>query len=314
MASLSFFSPEQLLTGLGVLSVLWLCLKAAWSLAQGLRIYVLSHVWKGVDVASYGPWAVVTGATAGIGKAYAHELARRGLNVVLISRSLEKLEQVATEIEEQHGRSTKVIQADFTHGLEIYESIQASLQGLEIGILVNNVGHVISKPLCFLDVDNADKCIDDLVHCNMLSTAKMTQIVLPQMVARKKGIIINMSSVLGRRPFPMSIMYSGTKTFDDFFSRALDIEYRPKGIIVQSVLPLFVNTNMTSHYRKFLMSTSETFAHKALNTVGIASRTSGCLSHSFQYLLMNKLFPDWLHLTSLGTWLVHRISNLLMHK
>ncbi|KAL8219755.1 UNVERIFIED_CONTAM: hypothetical protein K2H54_032878 [Gekko kuhli] len=62
-------------------------------------------------------------------------LARRGLNVVLISRLMEELKQVATEIEEQHGRSTKVVQTDFTKGSEIYEPIRAALQGLEIGIL-----------------------------------------------------------------------------------------------------------------------------------------------------------------------------------
>ncbi|KAH0631641.1 hypothetical protein JD844_006077, partial [Phrynosoma platyrhinos] len=169
----------------------------------------------------------VTGATSGIGKGYAHEvsklskdlirfllkelvyifqegrkekkqqaccLAKRGLDVVLISRSMEKLKRVATKIEEQYGRRTKVIQADFTGGSEIYESIQAALQGLEIGILVNNVGMSQEVPQTFLRHPDVDKYVDDLVNCNMLSVVK---------------------------------------AFVDFFSRALDIEYRSKGIIVQ---------------------------------------------------------------------------------
>nr|XP_025036710.1 very-long-chain 3-oxoacyl-CoA reductase-like [Pelodiscus sinensis] len=106
---------------------------------------------------------VVTGATSGIGKAYAHELAKRGLNVVLISRSMPKLKQVAAEIEEQHGRSTRVVEADFTQGSEIYASIDAALQGLEIGILVNNVGMTYApRPVNFLDVRDPEKVC--LVH------------------------------------------------------------------------------------------------------------------------------------------------------
>ncbi|XP_060113556.1 very-long-chain 3-oxoacyl-CoA reductase-like [Heteronotia binoei] len=293
MAPLSFFSPEQLLTGLGVLSVLWLSLKAAWSLAQGLRIHVLSHVWKGVDLTSYGPWAVVTGATNGIGKAYAHELARRGLNVVLISRSLEKLKQVASEIEEQHGRSTKVIQVDFTHGSEIYESIRAALQGLEVGILVNNVGFTQPGIRRFLDFDNTDKFIDDVVRCNMFSAVKMTQIVLPRMVARKKGIIINLSSTAGLRPFALQVMYSSSKTFVDFFSQALDIEYKSKGIIVQSILPAFVDTQINAEVPKFFKTSPESLCVAGLNTVGLTNRTAGTFSHAIQSNVLDMVYPEW---------------------
>ncbi|XP_049559121.1 putative steroid dehydrogenase 1 isoform X1 [Orcinus orca] len=83
---------------------------------------------------------VVTGATNGISKAYAHELAGRGLNIVLISRDLSKLEHEAKAIERLHGKSTRVIQVDFTGGLEIYEAIAAGLKDLEIGVLINSVG------------------------------------------------------------------------------------------------------------------------------------------------------------------------------
>nr|XP_056701704.1 very-long-chain 3-oxoacyl-CoA reductase-like [Euleptes europaea] len=239
----SLFSLEQVLNVIGVLTVLWLSLKIVLVIGQVFRVHVLSEKWKGVDVASYGPWAVVTGATAGIGKAYAHELARRGLNVVLISRSMEKLKQVAAEIEEQHSQSTKVIQADFTQGSELYETIRANLQGLEIGILVNNVGQTKNRPGYFLDDDNLDKYIDDMVNCNTLSI---------------------------------------TKVFDDFFSQALGIEYRSKGIIVQSVMPLFVESNLSTHVKRFWKISAKTFARQALNSVGLTSRTPGCFSHYVQ--------------------------------
>ncbi|XP_026514584.1 very-long-chain 3-oxoacyl-CoA reductase-like [Terrapene carolina triunguis] len=270
---------------LGALVALGLqLLRAAWTLGRAVRTHLLAACGRGAELASFGAWALVTGATSGIGRAYAQELAKRGLNVVLISRSLQKLKQVAAEIEEQHGRRTRVIEADFTQGSEIYESIQTTLQGLEIGILVNNVGMFYAMgPVNFLDVPNIEKTLSDIVNCNMLSVAKMTRIVLPQMVTRKKGVIINLSSVAGRHPHPLVTVYSATKRFVDFFSRGLEAEYHSQGILVQSVLPFIVSTNMTNNITpNRFVKTAENFAREALNTVGISSRTSGCLSHSVQ--------------------------------
>ncbi|XP_053123209.1 very-long-chain 3-oxoacyl-CoA reductase-like [Hemicordylus capensis] len=308
MASQSPFSPVQMLSVLGGITLLWWLLKAIWGLGFRVRAYVLSEVWKGVDLTSYGPWAVVTGATAGIGKAYAHELAKRGLNVVLISRSLDKLKKVAREIEEQHGRSTKVIQMDFTQGSESYKPVQAALQDLEVGVLVNNVGIVTTKPELFLDTPNLDQFIDNMMNCNVLSVVKMTRIVLPQMVARKKGVIINLSSGAGRRPFPCATLYGTSKTFIDHFSRALNVEYSSQGIIVQSILPLFVDSNMTRLVPNFFKMDAGAFAHQALNTVGITSRTSGSLSHSIQTFMFQMLFPEWLNLSPLGAVLSMFVS------
>ncbi|XP_054855392.1 very-long-chain 3-oxoacyl-CoA reductase-like isoform X2 [Eublepharis macularius] len=297
---------DHALNVLGVLTFLWLFVKIALVVGWVMRVYVLSEKWRGVDLASYGPWAVVTGSTSGIGKAYAHELARRGFDVVLISRSMEKLKQVAAEIEQQHGRSTKVIQTDFTGGSEIYEPIRAALQGLEIGVLVNNVGMVANQLVPFLSVTNVDKYTNDAVNCNMLSTVKMTQIILPQMVARKKGIIINFASFGGARPWPFNLMYGATKTFVDFFSQGLDIEYGSKGIIVQSVLPLYVATGMTAVIDKRFTVSSESFVRQALNTVGLSDRVTGCLSHAVQKLAIELVFPVWLHLFVAGTTLFEK--------
>nr|XP_048690337.1 very-long-chain 3-oxoacyl-CoA reductase-like isoform X1 [Caretta caretta] len=311
------------LPALGALVALGLLLRAAWALGQAVWTHLLAARGRGAELASFGAWAVVTGATSGIGRAYAHELAKRGLNVVLISRSLQKLKQVAAEIEEQHGQSTRVIEADFTQGSEIYDSIQTALQGLEIGILVNNVGMTYAaEPVNFLDIPNIEKTLSDIVNCNMLSVAKgiagrlcgtsclmshrrlllqMTRIVLPQMLSRKKGVVINLSSEAGRHPHPVATVYSATKRFVDFFSRGLEAEYHSQGILVQSVLPLFVSTNMTNNIiSNRYIKTAEDFAREALNTVGISSRTSGCLSHSVQSFIHELLCPEWFRLSPLG--------------
>ncbi|KAL8219754.1 UNVERIFIED_CONTAM: hypothetical protein K2H54_032810 [Gekko kuhli] len=236
------------------------------------------------------------------------QLARRGLDVVLISRSMEKLKQVATEIEQQHGRRTKVIQTDFTHGSEIYEPIRAALQGLEIGILVNNVGWATEAPVHFMDIVKDVKTIDNIVNCNMLSTVKMTQIILPQMVARKKGIVINLSSMAGWRPVPLQLLYSSTKAFVHFFTEALEIEYRSKGIIMQSILPMFVDSNMTVDVDKFLKISAKSFVWQALNTVGLTNKTNGCLIHAILNNVADTMIPEWLHSSPLGADIIRLVA------
>ncbi|XP_067412656.1 very-long-chain 3-oxoacyl-CoA reductase-like [Emydura macquarii macquarii] len=107
-------------------------------------------------------------------------------------------------------------------------------------------------------------------------------------------------------------MYSATKIFVDFFSRGLEAEYRSQGILVQSILPFFVSTNLTRNITPSLfVKTAEDFAHEALNTVGISSRTSGCLSHSVQSFFYGLLFPDWLRLSSLGPKLIYTVWRKL---
>uniref|UniRef100_UPI00398E766F very-long-chain 3-oxoacyl-CoA reductase-like n=1 Tax=Pristiophorus japonicus TaxID=55135 RepID=UPI00398E766F len=293
---------ESLLNGtlalIGTLTCLYYFTKYTWELLVGIRTYVLPKFWR-TDLMSYGEWAVVTGATSGIGKAYAHELARRGLNVVLISRSLEKLRATAAEIEQQQGKKTKIIQADFNSGVEIYGPIEAALKYLDIGILVNNVGKTYQMlPCFFLDAPDVTKEILDIMNCNILSVLMMTRIVLPGMLERKKGVVINISSEAGTHPHPLLTMYSATKVFVDFFSRALNAEYKPRGIIVQCVMPLLVSTNLTSNMEtNMFVKQADDYAREALNTVGIRERTNGCLSHALQHFFFERLFPEWLRLT-----------------
>nr|KAF6484893.1 hydroxysteroid 17-beta dehydrogenase 3 [Rousettus aegyptiacus] len=128
---------EQLLIFVGLLVCLVYLVKCV-----SFSKCIFLHFWNVLPrsfLKSMGQWAVITGAGDGIGKAYAFELARQGLNVVLISRTLEKLQAIAVEIEVTTGSSVKIIQVDFTKD-DIYEYIKEELKGLEIGILVNNVG------------------------------------------------------------------------------------------------------------------------------------------------------------------------------
>ncbi|KAM3927533.1 17-beta-hydroxysteroid dehydrogenase type 3-like [Leptodactylus fuscus] len=281
-------------TLLGILTAAYIVIRQTWRAVRGLRTHVLSQWWR-TDLTKYGRWAVVTGATAGIGKAYALELAKRGLDIVLISRTLEKLKRVAAEIEKASGRKIKYIQADFTNGSNIYHTIQEELKGLEIGVLVNNVGMQITEvPSKFLDTPDLKKMVESIINCNIMSAVQMTRIVLSQMVQRKKGLIINISSVAGQRIMPLGLMYSASKVFVDYFSRGLDLEYRSKGITVQCVMPLLVSTDMTYNMNtNILVKSADAFACEALNTVEYTERTNGCLSHTIQNYVWS-LMPDFL--------------------
>lgn len=105
-----------------------------------INLYAFFCSFGHIDLKSYGKWAVITGCTDGIGKAYAEQFAKVGINVVLISRSLEKLNAQAKELEATYNIATLVISADFTEPDSIYSEIRKHINGLDVGILVNNVG------------------------------------------------------------------------------------------------------------------------------------------------------------------------------
>ncbi|XP_014322431.2 testosterone 17-beta-dehydrogenase 3 [Myotis lucifugus] len=233
---------------------------------------------------------VVTGAGDGIGKAYSFELARQGLNVVLISRTLEKLQAIAVEIERTTGRSVRIIQADFTKD-DIYEDIKEELKGLEIGILVNNVGMIPSLlPSHFLNTPDE---IQSLIHCNITSVVKMTQLVLKHMEARRKGLVLNISSGVALFPWPLYSMYSASKAFVCTFSKALQAEYKEKGIIIQVLTPYAVSTPMTKNLNTSLITkTADEFVKESLNYVTCGDESCGCLVHEILASFLS-LIPSW---------------------
>ncbi|XP_053722216.1 very-long-chain 3-oxoacyl-CoA reductase-B [Synchiropus splendidus] len=281
---------ETPLFWLGAATAAWLSLYSVCRLLSGIRVWVLGN-GRTVSPAKLGKWAVVTGATDGIGKAYAEELARRGFAVVLISRTQEKLDDVSKAIESKYGVETKTIAADFS-AVDIYPKIQEGIAGLEIGVLVNNVGVSYSYPEFFLEIPNLDNVIDTMININITSVCQMTRLVLPQMAERKRGAILNISSASGMYPCPLLSVYSASKAFVDFFSRGLQAEYSSRGIIIQSVLPFFVATKLSKIRRATLdKPTPERYVAAALNTVGLQAQTNGYFPHAIIGWLTTALVP-----------------------
>uniref|UniRef100_G1KN59 Hydroxysteroid dehydrogenase like 1 n=1 Tax=Anolis carolinensis TaxID=28377 RepID=G1KN59_ANOCA len=262
-----------------------------------IRVHFIPRLVGKADLVKlYGKWAIVTGCTSGVGKAYANELASCGVNVILISRNREKLEAVAKELAESHRIETAIVVADFSAGREVYPSVAKALAGKEIGILVNNAGVFYDHLDGFTNL--TEQHIWDLINVNIAAANMMVHLVLPGMVERKKGAIVNVSSMSCIHPSPEMTAYSASKAYLDHFSRALYYEYAPKGIFVQSLIPGFIFTKMIKHVSLFtkeslFVPSAEEYAHQAITTLGVAKRTTGYWPHTIM-LMFGRYLPEWL--------------------
>uniref|UniRef100_A0A8C7GEV6 Hydroxysteroid (17-beta) dehydrogenase 3 n=1 Tax=Oncorhynchus kisutch TaxID=8019 RepID=A0A8C7GEV6_ONCKI len=230
---------------------------------------------------SMGEWAVVTGGSDGIGKAYAFELAGRGLNVVILSRTKDKLDRVALEIGETTGQKVKVIVADFTED-DMYEHIEENLKGLNISVLVNNVGILPSH-----------------IPCKFLQTKDLEQVrgdIQYWFTYRWKGVIVNISSGVASVPSPMYTMYCASKVFVERFSQGLQAEYKAKRVMIQAVAPFGVSTPMTGYQKSNMVTlTAEDFVRTSLEYLQAGDKTYGSICH-----------------TVLG-WMVQAVPQQILH-
>ncbi|XP_069555646.1 17-beta-hydroxysteroid dehydrogenase type 3 isoform X1 [Brachyistius frenatus] len=239
---------------------------------------------------SVGEWAVVTGASEGIGRAYAFALAERGMNVVIMSRTKETLDQVAKEIGETTGQIVKVMVTDFINP-NIFSELKDQLKDLNIGVLVNNVGVLPSFIPCkFLESEELDKTITDVINCNVKTMAKMCKMILPGMENRGKGVILNISSGIASIPFPLYTLYAASKVFVERFSQGLQAEYSDKGITIQTVAPFGVSTRMAGYQQINIVTLSpEDFVKNSLQYLRAGDKTNGSVCHIFLGWLLQSI-------------------------
>jgi len=250
------------------------------------RVLFQTFVLQGISLKKYGAkgsWAVVTGATDGIGKEFANQLAKAGFNVLLVSRNPEKLDAASSEIEAKYGVQTKTQAIDFSAPDEKdYQGLASLISGLEIGILVNNVGRSHDFPVYFQDT--TQEAIREIIDINVKATLRVTSIVLPSLVARKKGLILNIGSFAAAVPSPMLATYAGAKAFIATWSQALGEELKSTGVLVQLVNTFWVVSAM-SKIRKpsALVPLPNTYVRAVLSRIGVPCGAFGSPYYTTPY-------------------------------
>jgi 17beta-estradiol 17-dehydrogenase / very-long-chain 3-oxoacyl-CoA reductase len=235
-------------------------------------------------------WALVTGATDGIGKAICLDLARSGFNIILVSRNLDKLNKVATEIQKVKSTiQTHVIAFDFNlkNKLEDYvEAFENLQEKFDISILVNNVGTDQHNTFERVKLD----LIYSSININIIPQTILTRLFINKFNRRfDRSAIINLSSYAGEYPFPMKALYAATKIYNHYLSVGLMEETKEYlKIDWLSVKPLEVETILsTTKADGFLVITPSQCAKAILDDLGYEGETYTHIAHKIQAYLVN---------------------------
>ena len=190
------------------------------------------------------PTALVTGATAGIGLAFAERLAKEGHDLVLVARSEQRLERIAASLRERWNVECEVLPADLADPKQLatVESRLASSDARVIDLLVNNAGFTLRKRFVHGDIDDEVRMLDVLVRAPL----RLSHAAIPGMVERGHGAIVNVSSVAGFLP---NSTYGAAKAYVTTFSEALAHQLRGTGVRAMALCPGFVHTEFHERAR-----------------------------------------------------------------
>lgn len=178
--------------------------------------------------------ALVTGASGGIGLELARRFAGDGHDLALVARSEGKLHEIGEQLEKAHGIAATVIAADLSEpnaAGDIVDTLRAA--SIEIDTLVNNAGFALHGPF----LDNDPRMQRNMLQVNVVALTQLTRLLLPPMVARGSGRILNVASTAAFAPGPLAAVYSATKSYVLSFSEALAEELRHSGVTVTALCP-----------------------------------------------------------------------------
>lgn len=215
--------------------------------------------------------ALVTGASSGIGRALARGLARRGLDLVVVARRQDRLEQLADELRAEHGRTVEVLAADLGDPAQ-RGPVEARLAdpARPVDVLVNSAGFGSQGRLATRPIDEEER----QVQVNVVAVLRLTRAALPGMIERGTGAVVNVSSIAGHQPIPLWATYSASKAFVTTMTRAVEDELKGTGVQALLVLPGFTTSEFHDHtgFERSLVPgpvwmTSEAVAARALDAL-----------------------------------------------
>lgn len=204
--------------------------------------------------------ALVTGASAGIGRALARQFAAGGHDLVVVARREERLRELADDLDDEHGTTTDVIQMDLAapRAAEDLRDAVAAL-GVQVDALVNNVG--IGTYGAFHESD-PERELDQL-RLNVELPVHLTRLYLPEMVERDEGVVLNVASLSAFQPGPRMAGYYASKAYLLSFSEALAHEHRDGGVSVTALCPGPVSTEFQDRAEMADSRVGSTFSHTA---------------------------------------------------
>lgn len=296
---------ERLLAVFGLLSISILLI----SLSTFLHFYFI----QGYALKSYhhgkDPWAVVTGASAGIGFALSLEITKYGFNVVLVGHNEDNLRKAAAQIERSSpGTKLKIIVLDATKDFsrDIQNAlISANVNDLNVTVLINNVGGlgaVFTKHFKPFPADTFDE-LDSVLYINNRFMVHLTNLMIPILSSTGgRTLVINIGS-LAERGTPYQTLYAGTKGFINSFSKALDWELKAEkyDIDVVDVVPGEVRSKTHTPKLGWAIPSADVFAKHALRTVGPGRgrHVVPYVGHRVQEWLLDSM-PEWMQQRALA--------------
>ena len=265
-----------------------------------LYTYLKSSKRRNLKQIYGGEFAVITGASFGLGKEYSKELARQGYNLVIIARKQDDLDSLAREIHEERGGKLpklQIIIQPFDFSVDYSKSwsvLEENISNLDVGILINNVGILSSDHYESMDISK----IKGILNVNIYSHVFMTRLLLPKMLETNsktgsKSAIVNICSIYDNGLWGYRMLYCATKAFLRIFSKGLSIEY--EGIIdVLNVRPGGVTTRMNPKSGFYYLVHPGVAARTHLRFVGNAREAVCCWRHILQDVQHNHVkSQDW---------------------
>lgn len=263
-----------------------------------IRLIYRHFIRKGHDlIARYGKesWVLVTGATDGIGKGFALDLAKRGFNIVLVSRTLSKLNEVAEEIRVATDKKAqvKIVEFDFTNKTteeDYQKAFKSIIDELDVSIVINNVGYTQVKKFDMLP----GKVVQDIINLNITPQAVISSLFIPNLLKRKsRSAIINLSSFASQIQAVGFTQYTAVKTFNNHHSLLMSEELK-ENIDVMSVKPMWVSTPLSQKKPNWYHTiTTEMLSKSVFNQLGHDNETFGHFTHEWQARLFLN-FPNFL--------------------